>query len=1033
MNIKKYLICLLYIVGISSVCTQTAVASFQVVDNFESLTNGAVNGQNGWAAESSTIDVVSTSFGGVTTKALENGSSSTGASVALPTSLTTGSTGTLYFEFKTSSLTAGQSFGLSDTTTLTDFDDYGPQMALNGSGNFVAAGGTSGNHQFDQSASIATGTVYKIWMVVDNNTQTWSGYIQGGAFTSQTQLTSSSGTVTSFAFRTGGSSGTMSAFLFRHGGGTDNALEIDNVYFDAAGSNLISPAGGFDLVDNFESLSVGAVNGQGGWSAESSTIDVVSVSFGGSTSKALENGSASTGASVALPNSLPSGSTGTLYFEFQTGSLTVGQSFGLSDTTTLNDFNDYGPQIALNNGGDFMAAGGSSPSVEIDQGSSLAVDTVYKLWMVVDNDNETWSGYIQGGAFSSQTQLTSGSGTNSTFNFRNGGATGTMSAFLFRHGSGADNALEVDNIYFDASGTNLSSPASTTSPISGPPMPGNWSMVFEDNFDDPDGKLDGTKWKVGSHVTAIGGSGGVSPDAISIEDGLLKFTVDQVSTQYGNTTYSFSTGEITTYKKYKRKFGYYEARIRYDMDVSGLWPAFWLMPDNGDYGYENGTTRSILKFDLSNESIGTVTSATLKLRINSIEGTPNSLLVMGIENDDWEEDQVTWNNAPVEDPIWINHLWNVNQSVDTDLSIDLTDYVQAEVSGDGKVSILLADTFMLGKNIRFYSNNYATQAYRPRLVVNSTTYYADEDARLAWGTNADTNFGDGDYLPVEESYGPAVATDDGLGMEIDIMESFSSWGSNINQHVAHWNGYPSTNKTWGPIIYPASVDDFHTYGLYWAQDHLEFFIDGVKTGEWDNSRILDTDAFMLLTFQVGGPGNSSGSYDDGKTMEVDWVRVWEGTKSSNYPAGSSLYVEAEDKDNTTGFSPLIVSTNAGASNGEFIQVTPGTSQAGTSMPNPGYADYEFDVSEDMTVDIWVRARAANDGSSVPNNDSFILDLLGDEKSSKVWNGAIQSTSWEWYRIYTQILTAGTYTLRVGYREDGTQLDQIYITGAWDNP
>ncbi|QNN22944.1 hypothetical protein HED60_11925 [Planctomycetales bacterium ZRK34] len=217
-----------------------AQAAFVLVENFNALADGAVNGQNGWTADNSSVDVISTSPASASDKALESGGPSTEAYKTIPT-IANGSIGTVFFQFNADVLTAGSSFGLADTTISGGiFESYRPQIALNATGDFLVRDGGS----FDTvDQAVSADTWYSIWMVADNSAaNTYEVYIQGGAFGSQTQLTAGSGAQSVFAFRndeTGGAD--LTNFLFAHGGGTDNAIVVDNIYVDAAGENLTDP------------------------------------------------------------------------------------------------------------------------------------------------------------------------------------------------------------------------------------------------------------------------------------------------------------------------------------------------------------------------------------------------------------------------------------------------------------------------------------------------------------------------------------------------------------------------------------------------------------------------------------------------------------------------------------------------------------------------------------------------------------------------------------------------------------------------
>lgn len=131
-----------------------------------------------------------------------------------------------------------------------------------------------------------------------------------------------------------------------------------------------------------------------------------------------------------------------------------------------------------------------------------------------------------------------------------------------------------------------------------PPVPGEWIMTFEDDFD---GKsLDPARWTIPDKKDD--GKGGTFPlefdgmgswwDGVSVhvaknayvENGCLVLKTDkpndmQISDpKLKNRKYRSSV--VTTFGKFAQKYGYFESRMKLPSAL-GMWPAFWLMPDRG--------------------------------------------------------------------------------------------------------------------------------------------------------------------------------------------------------------------------------------------------------------------------------------------------------------------------------------------------------------------------------------------------------------------------------------------------------------------
>ena len=350
------------------------------------------------------------------------------------------------------------------------------------------------------------------------------------------------------------------------------------------------------------------------------------------------------------------------------------------------------------------------------------------------------------------------------------------------------------------------------------------------------------------------------------------------SYSFSGTAYNYASSEISTFKTFRQQYGFFEVRAKFP-GVTGMWPAFWLMPDRATYGNLDGYYRSYIKFDLT--GVGSVTSAQLKLTASAANTGVNNVLVMKVRNDSWTESGITWNNAPVPDPAWIKQYYNQAYSVGTQITTDVTAFVQERLAGH-KVSFVLADTFMRVQQVKFYSREFGTQASRPQLIINGVTYYATEDAYVEAGTQANTTHGTGTELIVRDDWGDTATTYNG-GMEFDIMESLGIHGPNSTFQTMHWDGYGADHQSIssGLLNFAATGDGYHTYGLYWQSGLAEFYVDGVKSFSWSNARVCSVPCFIILSLQLGGwDNNNPGAQVDNQTLQVDYVRAWSGTKSA---------------------------------------------------------------------------------------------------------------------------------------------------------
>jgi len=240
--------------------TQMASAAFVLVDNFDSYTAGTpIDGQGPWLspnAPNNTVEVdpENASNRVLSTATIDLDDTNNDAEVFAAVSLPEGNTGTFFGRYYATSTDTNVAFGLS-------FEDPNTLPAPGGPIGFVSL--NTVNFVFDgvlatfddDSNSVNTlanggneadnvGAWYNFWMVIDNGADTVQTYIQSDDdpdFASQVLL-SSSGTggfrvpttddLVSLVFRADVTSGAN---------GANQTVLFDDIWFDAAGANLVNP------------------------------------------------------------------------------------------------------------------------------------------------------------------------------------------------------------------------------------------------------------------------------------------------------------------------------------------------------------------------------------------------------------------------------------------------------------------------------------------------------------------------------------------------------------------------------------------------------------------------------------------------------------------------------------------------------------------------------------------------------------------------------------------------------------------------
>lgn len=116
------------------------------------------------------------------------------------------------------------------------------------------------------------------------------------------------------------------------------------------------------------------------------------------------------------------------------------------------------------------------------------------------------------------------------------------------------------------------------------PSPSDWELTFEDNFD----TLDLTKWKIdcGERRAAYNVD---DPDVVFVKDGKLYIRTLWKKGKFGEGWYTgFLESSRTvhsecafppSYRGFSQTGGYFEVRCKVARST-GIWSAFWLMPDN---------------------------------------------------------------------------------------------------------------------------------------------------------------------------------------------------------------------------------------------------------------------------------------------------------------------------------------------------------------------------------------------------------------------------------------------------------------------
>ncbi|MHC1778379.1 MAG: glycoside hydrolase family 16 protein [Lentimicrobium sp.] len=135
-------------------------------------------------------------------------------------------------------------------------------------------------------------------------------------------------------------------------------------------------------------------------------------------------------------------------------------------------------------------------------------------------------------------------------------------------------------------------------------------------------------------------------------------------------------------------------------------------------------------------------------------------------------------------------------------------------------------------------------------------------------------------MPTDREYGgwPSCG-------EIDIMEHVGYDPGNVHAtvHTGAYNGSLGT-QVGNIILVPDYGTTFHTYGMEWNEDKLDFYLDDKKYFTFNNDKTgnfatwpFDKRFHLILNIAVGGNWGGSKGIEPGLTeaiMEIDYIRLY---------------------------------------------------------------------------------------------------------------------------------------------------------------
>lgn len=135
--------------------------------------------------------------------------------------------------------------------------------------------------------------------------------------------------------------------------------------------------------------------------------------------------------------------------------------------------------------------------------------------------------------------------------------------------------------------------------------------------------------------------------------------------------------------------------------------------------------------------------------------------------------------------------------------------------------------------------------------------------------------------------------------EIDIMEMVGGIdGDNIVHSTLHWEGADGSHASYGLSFELNSgifADEYHVFTTVWDEQYIRSYVDDEQFYVIDISAAgleeFHNDFFIILNLAVGGnwPGNPDATTVFPQRLEIDYIRVYQGTGNFNIESKNSIY------------------------------------------------------------------------------------------------------------------------------------------------
>ena len=229
------------------------------------------------------------------------------------------------------------------------------------------------------------------------------------------------------------------------------------------------------------------------------------------------------------------------------------------------------------------------------------------------------------------------------------------------------------------------------------------------------------------------------------------------------------------------------------------------------------------------------------------------------------------------------------------------------------------------------------------------------------------------------------------------------------------------------------LNDYATLGLDVYVTELDVVAGGTDQGQlakyqdifpafWNHNSVKGITLWGYIVGQTWRDGTGLISQGGVERPALTWMKNFVAGSGNG---GSTVWLEAER--GTVGSSWNDNVADSTASSGQYV-VSPSV-QSLNSAPTTaaGWVQLPFNAPAAGTYNVWFRKK-----TPTADDDSFWIRM--DNGGWTMWNNMGNSSSWAWVKApSTYNISAGNHTFNVGLRENGAQLDKVYLTTGSDTP